>query len=86
MEHQSQFMSIMAAYGQSFLLPDINIFQQNLQSLESLQAKWKLYHKVNSVQLILGRIARVIMLVIIDRVVYVWFAGDISWCSSQPIH
>jgi hypothetical protein len=72
MEHQSQFMSIMAAYGQSFLLPDINIFQQNLQSLESLQAKWKLYHKVNSVQL------KLVMLVIVHRVVYVWFAGDIS--------
>lgn len=44
-ENQSQFISIMTAYGQSFMLPDINIFQQNLAALDTLHSKWKLYHK-----------------------------------------
>lgn len=38
--------SILQAYGQSFLQPDIAIFKQNLESLEALNAKWKLFHKV----------------------------------------
>ena len=45
-ENQTQLMSIMTAYGQSFMLPDINIFQQNLAALDTLHSKWKLYHKV----------------------------------------
>ena len=46
-ENQPQFLSIMAAYGQSFLLSDISIFQQNLEALQNLHTKWKLYHKVS---------------------------------------
>ncbi|XP_052833798.1 exportin-6 [Octopus bimaculoides] len=33
------------AFGQSFLQPDIALFRQNLESLETLNTKWKLYHK-----------------------------------------
>lgn len=35
------------AFGQSFLQSDIGIFRQNLEALESLNLKWKLYHKVS---------------------------------------
>jgi len=44
-ENQPQFVGIMTAYGQSFMLPDINIFQQNLSALDTLHSKCKLYHK-----------------------------------------
>jgi hypothetical protein len=46
MENTPQFMKIMEAFGQSFLQPDIDVFRQNLESLESLNNKWKLYSKV----------------------------------------
>lgn len=45
-ENQAQFIAIMTYYGQSFLLPDIAIFKQNLEALENLNSKWKLYQKV----------------------------------------
>jgi hypothetical protein len=38
----------MHAFGQSFLQPDIAIFKQNLEALETLNSKWKLYQKVNT--------------------------------------
>uniref|UniRef100_A0A8C4R6Y5 Exportin 6 n=1 Tax=Eptatretus burgeri TaxID=7764 RepID=A0A8C4R6Y5_EPTBU len=44
-EHQSHFVAIMQAYGQSFLQMDIHIFKQNLAYLESLNSKHKLYEK-----------------------------------------
>ncbi len=45
--HQNHFLGIMQAFGQSFLQPDIAIFKQNLEALESLNSKWKLYQKVS---------------------------------------
>ncbi|XP_036369999.1 exportin-6-like isoform X2 [Octopus sinensis] len=45
MENSAQFIAIMQAFGQSFLQPDIALFRQNLESLETLNTKWKLYHK-----------------------------------------
>lgn len=45
-ENREQFVAILRAYGQSLLQPDINLFGQNLRSLEELNSKWKLYHKV----------------------------------------
>lgn len=44
-EHYSDFSAIFQAYGQSFLQPDIGVFKQNLESLEALHYKWKLYSK-----------------------------------------
>ncbi|XP_041473600.1 exportin-6-like [Lytechinus variegatus] len=44
-EHEQQFITIMQAFGQSFLQPDISIFRQNLEALEILNAKLKLYQK-----------------------------------------
>lgn len=37
------------AFGQSFLQPDITIFKQNLEALENLNSKLKLYQKVGSI-------------------------------------
>jgi len=36
------------SYGQSFLQTDIAVFRQNLESLEVLNAKWRLYRKVKN--------------------------------------
>lgn len=44
--HREDFLMIMQAFGQSFLLPDIAVFRHNLQALETLNDKWKLYKKV----------------------------------------
>lgn len=44
-ENEPQFTAIMQAYGQSFLQTDIAVFRQNLESLEKLNSKWKLYKK-----------------------------------------
>lgn len=44
-ENEHHFTKMMEAYGQSFLQPDINLYKQNLLSLETLNSKWKLYHK-----------------------------------------
>lgn len=49
MDNRPQFIAIMTSYGQSFLMPDITIFKQNLEALDNLQSKWKLYHKVSSI-------------------------------------
>ena len=51
-ENEGQFISIMQSFGQSFLQPDISIFKQNLETLESLNSKWKLYHKVRELRMV----------------------------------
>ncbi|KAJ9592278.1 hypothetical protein L9F63_001174, partial [Diploptera punctata] len=45
LQNKEELVNILQAYGQSFLQPDINVFGQNLRSLEQLNSKWKLYHK-----------------------------------------
>ncbi|KAF6207217.1 hypothetical protein GE061_018457, partial [Apolygus lucorum] len=45
LEHGDQLAAILTAFGQSLTQPDISIFSQNLQALESINHKWKLYHK-----------------------------------------
>ena len=45
-QHRTHFLAILNAFGQSFLQPDIAVFKQNLLTLEALNEKWKLYHKV----------------------------------------
>ncbi|PNF22047.1 Exportin-6 [Cryptotermes secundus] len=44
-ENCERFVAILRAYGQPLLQPDINLFGQNLHTLEELNSKWKLYHK-----------------------------------------
>lgn len=45
--HKVHFMQILQAFGQSFMHPDIVVFKQNLEALEQLNEKWKLYQKVD---------------------------------------
>ena len=40
---------IFQAFGQSFLQPDIDVFRQNLEALQSLNQSWKLYSKVSDI-------------------------------------
>ena len=44
--NEKQFLAILEAIGQSFLQPDINVFKLNLATLQMLNTKWKLFHKV----------------------------------------
>nr|CAB3267797.1 exportin-6 [Phallusia mammillata] len=46
--HKPQFLAIMTAYGQSFLQSDITIFKQNLESLEELNKRQKLFEKLHN--------------------------------------
>lgn len=46
LNHKNEFLAIMQAFGQSFLQPDITIFKQNLDALEDLNRKQKLYEKI----------------------------------------
>lgn len=44
-ENQGQFVKMMEAFGQTFTQTDIAVFKQNLESLEDLNSKCKLYQK-----------------------------------------
>lgn len=46
LHNQQQLLSILQAFGQALLQPDINVFRLSLASLEHLNNKWKLYHKL----------------------------------------
>lgn len=46
LSHKDEFLAIMQAFGQSFLQPDITVFRNNVEALESLNKKQKLYEKV----------------------------------------
>ncbi|XP_014672669.1 PREDICTED: exportin-6-like isoform X2 [Priapulus caudatus] len=67
MEHQDQFTAVMQAFGQSFLQPDIAVFKQNIEYLEKLNAKWKLYHKPIFQQMMLFQFLNVLLQVLIYR-------------------
>ncbi|KAK6169003.1 hypothetical protein SNE40_020137 [Patella caerulea] len=60
-ENGDKFINIMQAYGQSFLQPDITIFKQNLESLEILNAKWKLYNKSIFKEMMLSQFLNVLI-------------------------
>ncbi|XP_033630549.1 exportin-6-like [Asterias rubens] len=66
-ENEQQFVAIMQAFGQSFLQPDIGIFKQNLESLETLNAKFKLYHKKIFRDLMLFSFLNVFLQVMLQR-------------------
>lgn len=50
LQHTEQFIQILEAFGRALLQPDINIFKLSLNSLEDLNAKWKLYHNVSRIK------------------------------------
>ena len=43
--HKDDFLNIMKIFGESFLKADIYVFKTNLETLESLNNRFKLYHK-----------------------------------------
>ncbi|XP_066990340.1 exportin-6 isoform X2 [Macrobrachium rosenbergii] len=66
-ENEAQFIQIMQAFGQSFMQPDITIFKQNLEALESLNSKYKLYHKAVFRNSMLGHFITVLLQVLVHR-------------------
>eukprot|EP00117_Sycon_ciliatum_P039236 scpid11660/ scgid0521/ Exportin-6-B len=66
-EHQEQFIAIMQAFGHSFLQPDINIFKKNLQTMEDLNEKCKLYDKELFRQMMLTQFINVLLQVLIHK-------------------
>ncbi|PVD37542.1 hypothetical protein C0Q70_00136 [Pomacea canaliculata] len=66
-EHSSEFTAIFQAYGQSFLQPDIAIFRQNLESLNSLDFKWKLYSKAIFRETMLWQFLTVLLQVLVHK-------------------
>ncbi|XP_066292131.1 exportin-6-like isoform X2 [Branchiostoma lanceolatum] len=66
-ENQQQFSSIMLAFGQSFMQPDITIFKQNLEALESLNSKLKLYQKSIFKSSLLFQFLNVLLQVLVHR-------------------
>lgn len=66
-ENEHQFTAIMQAFGHSFLQPDISIFQQNLEALENLNRKCKLYYKAIFKQVMLGQFLNVLIQTLIHK-------------------
>ncbi|XP_071494224.1 exportin-6-like [Diadema antillarum] len=66
-EHEQQFITIMQAFGQSFLQPDISVFRQNLEALEILNAKLKLYQKKIFKTLMLSPFMNVLLQALIHK-------------------
>uniref|UniRef100_A0A2C9JQK7 Exportin-1/Importin-beta-like domain-containing protein n=1 Tax=Biomphalaria glabrata TaxID=6526 RepID=A0A2C9JQK7_BIOGL len=58
---------VFQAYGQSFLQTDISLFKQNLESLEALHFKWKLYNKKIFSEVMSHQFLKVLMQVLIQK-------------------
>ncbi|CAL4098469.1 unnamed protein product, partial [Meganyctiphanes norvegica] len=66
-ENEAQFIQIMQALGQSFMQPDISIFKHNLETMESLNSKYKLYHRAVFRNSMLGQFITVLLQVLVHR-------------------
>ncbi|KAK7002625.1 Exportin-6 [Biomphalaria glabrata] len=67
LENSVQFIAVLQAYGQSFLQTDISLFKQNLESLEALHFKWKLYNKKIFSEVMSHQFLKVLMQVLIQK-------------------
>ncbi|CAG5121677.1 unnamed protein product, partial [Candidula unifasciata] len=67
LENSAQFISLLQAYGQSFLQTDISIFRQNLESLEQLHFKWKLYNKQIFREVMSQQFLKVLLQVLVQK-------------------
>ena len=67
LQEQARFVSILQAFGQSFLQPDISVFKQNLAALEDINAKWKLYHKTVFTQQLIVQFLTVLLQVLVNN-------------------
>ncbi|XP_021344225.1 exportin-6-like, partial [Mizuhopecten yessoensis] len=55
------------SYGQSFLQSDIEVFRQNLNSLQQLNSKWRLYQKPIFKDVMLFQFTSVLLQVLVHR-------------------
>ena len=67
LQEQARFLSILHAFGQSFLQPDISVFKQNLAALEDINSKWKLYHKPVFTQHLIVQFLTVLLQVLVNN-------------------
>ncbi|KAK0179050.1 hypothetical protein PV327_007876 [Microctonus hyperodae] len=66
-EHRDELVVILEAFGQALLQPDVNIFRQSLQSLEQLNARWRLYKRSLFKSHLLDRFLMALFTVLIQR-------------------
>ena len=67
LQEQGRFVSILQAFGQSFLQADISIFKQNLAALEDINSKWRLYHKSVFTQNLIVQFLTVLLQVLVNN-------------------
>ncbi|KAF6027108.1 XPO6 [Bugula neritina] len=67
LSHQPEFIAILHAFGQSFLQSDISVFRHNLEALEKLHKKWKLYQKTIFVETMMSQFLNVLLQVLVVR-------------------
>lgn len=83
MEHRDELVVILEAFGQALLQPDVNIFRQSLQSLEQLNARWRLYQRSLFKSHLLDRFLMALFTVLIQRynfnTIIILFLNDISF-------
>jgi len=66
-ENKENFLGVMKAFGQSFLQPDIAVFQQNIEALESLNLRWRLYSKTLFKETLLAEFLTVLLKVLVAK-------------------
>ncbi|XP_075220415.1 exportin ellipsoid body open [Lycorma delicatula] len=67
LEHKDRFCQILVTFGQSLTQTDIRVFAQNLHALESVNTKWKLYHKDLFRSAFLGEFLTVLMNNLVEK-------------------
>lgn len=66
-ENQEEFTAIMMAFGHAFLQSDLTIFKKNIEYLESLNAKHKLYSKPQFKSIMLYQFLHLLLQVLIQQ-------------------
>lgn len=93
-EHKEEFVAILEAFGQALLQPDFNIFRQSLQSLEQLNARWRLYQRSVFKSCLLERFLMALFTILFQRshnlladdiaiAIHGLASVDISWFFGQ---
>ena len=66
-EHKDQFVAVMRAIGQSFLQQDIEVFRDNIGTLELLNSKWRLYSRPAFKETLLAEFLSVLIQVLVAK-------------------
>ena len=66
-EHKDQFIAVMRAIGQSFLQQDIEVFRDNIATLELLNSKWRLYDRPGFKETLLAEFLSVLIQVLVAK-------------------